>query len=221
MNKHCYNPQLFHFDLTHWGRDEMNNISQTTFSNVFSSLMKMLEFRFKFHWSLFTRVQLTIFQLWIQIMAWRRWGDKPLIEPMMVSLPTHICVARPQWVKTWNTKTTNIIKLYTWDIRPTEVMGRDPWPVILPNSSVWRRTANFINIIVDLLFKKNACEKIHTAKSMSISNHGIRCTRENHSLGGTQYMISSGHASYPIDIPTCTRLGQCSILMPSHVKHKL
>ena len=33
-----------------------------------------------------------------QIMAWRRPGDKPLSEPMMVILQTHICVARPQWV---------------------------------------------------------------------------------------------------------------------------
>ena len=31
-------------------------------------------------------------------MAWRRSGDKPLSEPMMISLPTHICVTRPQWV---------------------------------------------------------------------------------------------------------------------------
>ena len=34
----------------------------------------------------------------IQIMAWSRPGDKPLSEPMMVSLLTHICVTRPQWV---------------------------------------------------------------------------------------------------------------------------
>ena len=34
----------------------------------------------------------------VQIMAWRRSGDKPLSEPMTVSLPTHICVTRPQWV---------------------------------------------------------------------------------------------------------------------------
>ena len=33
-------------------------------------------------------------------MAWRRSGDKPLSEPMMVNLLTHICVTRPQWVKT-------------------------------------------------------------------------------------------------------------------------
>ena len=31
----------------------------------------------------------------VQIMAWRRPGDKPLSEPLVVSLPTHICVARP------------------------------------------------------------------------------------------------------------------------------
>ena len=31
-------------------------------------------------------------------MAWRWSGDKPLSEPMMVRLPTHICVTRPQWV---------------------------------------------------------------------------------------------------------------------------
>ena len=31
-------------------------------------------------------------------MAWRRPGDKPLSEPMMVILLTHICVTRPQWV---------------------------------------------------------------------------------------------------------------------------
>ena len=35
----------------------------------------------------------------IQIMAWRRTGDKPLSETMMVRLLTHICVTRPQWVK--------------------------------------------------------------------------------------------------------------------------
>ena len=32
----------------------------------------------------------------VQMMAWRRPGDKPLSEPMMVGLLTHICVTRPQ-----------------------------------------------------------------------------------------------------------------------------
>ena len=44
----------------------------------------------------------------VQIMAWRRSGDKPLSEPIMVSLLAHICVTRPQWVK--------IVWLWNWDI---------------------------------------------------------------------------------------------------------
>ena len=51
--------------LTHWGRDKMADIFQTTFSSAFS-WMKMFEFRLKFHWSLFLRVQLTIFQHWFR-----------------------------------------------------------------------------------------------------------------------------------------------------------
>ena len=38
----------------------------------------------------------------VQIMAWRRPGDKPLSEAMMVSLPTHICVTWSQWVNRYN-----------------------------------------------------------------------------------------------------------------------
>ena len=35
----------------------------------------------------------------VQIMAWRRPGDKPLSEPITVRVPTQICVTRPQWIK--------------------------------------------------------------------------------------------------------------------------
>ena len=34
----------------------------------------------------------------VQMMAWRRRGDKPLSGQMIISLLTHICVTRPQWV---------------------------------------------------------------------------------------------------------------------------
>ena len=40
--------------LTHWGRDEIDAISQTTFANAFS-WMKMYWFRVKFHWNYFPR----------------------------------------------------------------------------------------------------------------------------------------------------------------------
>ena len=41
----------------------------------------------------------------VQIMAWSRSGDKPLSEPMMVCLLTHICITRPQWVKVYKRMT--------------------------------------------------------------------------------------------------------------------
>ena len=46
----------------------------------------------------------------VQIMAWRRPGDKPLSEPMMVSLLTQICVTRPQWVNILKTSSRPINK---------------------------------------------------------------------------------------------------------------
>ena len=55
---------IFNF-LSHWGQDEMATILQTTLSNAFS-WMKMLEFRLRFHWILFLRVQLTIFEHWFR-----------------------------------------------------------------------------------------------------------------------------------------------------------
>ena len=56
-----------HYDVIvmHWGRDEIDAILQTTFSNVFS-WMKMYEFRLKFQWSLFLRVQLITFRCWVR-----------------------------------------------------------------------------------------------------------------------------------------------------------
>ena len=51
--------------LTHWGRDNMAAIFQTTFSNAFS-WMKMYKFRLRFHWSFFPGFQLTIFQHWFR-----------------------------------------------------------------------------------------------------------------------------------------------------------
>ena len=76
----------------------MDAILQTIFGSAFS-WMKMFEFRIRFHRSLFLRVQLKNNNpALVQVMAWHRAGDKPLSEPMMVSLPTHICVTRTQWV---------------------------------------------------------------------------------------------------------------------------
>ena len=45
----------------------------------------------------------------VQIMAWRRPGDKPLSGTMMVSLLTHICVTRPQWVNFYFIDITTVL----------------------------------------------------------------------------------------------------------------
>ena len=51
--------------LTHFPLHKMAAISQTTFSHAFSWI-KSFVFWFKFHWSLFLRVQLTISQHWFR-----------------------------------------------------------------------------------------------------------------------------------------------------------
>ena len=47
------------------------------------------------------KVQVNHIPALVQIMAWRRPDDKPLSEPMLASLPTHISVTRPEWVKSY------------------------------------------------------------------------------------------------------------------------
>ena len=75
----------------------MDNISQTTFSNAFSS-MKMFEFKISLKFV--PKGPINNIPALLQKMAWRRPGDKPLSEPMMDSLPTIMCVTQPQWVNT-------------------------------------------------------------------------------------------------------------------------
>ena len=53
----------------------------------------------------------------VQVMAWRRPGDKPLSGPMMVRLPTNICVTRPQGVNS------------PWSCDDTCRHGTCPWLV--------------------------------------------------------------------------------------------
>ena len=82
--------------ISHWGRDNMATIYQTTFSTEFflnENVWILIKVSLKF----VPKVPINNIPGFVQIMAWRRPGDKPLSEPMMVSLLTHICVTRPQW----------------------------------------------------------------------------------------------------------------------------
>ena len=83
--------------VTHGGRDKIDAILQTTFSNAIS-WMKMFEFRLKFHWSLFLKVQLTIFQHWFRLWLDAEQATSHYLNQWWPSSTTHICVTRPQWV---------------------------------------------------------------------------------------------------------------------------
>ena len=79
----------------------MAAVLQTTFSNAFS-WMKIYEFWFNMSLKFLLKGPINKIPTLVQVMAWRRSGDKPLSEPMMIRLLTHICVSRPQWVKIAN-----------------------------------------------------------------------------------------------------------------------
>ena len=72
----------------------------------------------------------------VQIMAWRRPGDKPLSEPMMASLLTHICVTRPQWVNS----------LTSWD----DWINGWRWPVF--KMCVWCVSTNEFDKYICICF---------------------------------------------------------------------
>ena len=100
----------------------------------------------------------------VQIMAWRRSGDKPLSEPMMVSLPMHICVTRPQWVKVMNrcSQTTSHYMSQCW---PRSSM------LYIIIKSQWVKD-NFFSIVYDEIWYRlsfSANERIHYVMPSLIS----------------------------------------------------
>ena len=84
------------FASTYWGRDKMVAISKR-FSNAFSNF------------------PLNNLPALVQMMAWRRSGDKPLSEPIMVNLLTHIYVRRPQCVKP-SMYTFIVFRIIAWSV---------------------------------------------------------------------------------------------------------
>ena len=75
--------------LTHWGQDKMVAIFQTTSSNVFP-WMKMYRF--------VRKGPINNIPSFVLTMARRRPDDKPLSEPMMITVLTHIWVTWPQCI---------------------------------------------------------------------------------------------------------------------------
>ena len=70
--------------------------------NIFKCILlngKMHEFHLRFHWRLSLRFWINNIPALVQIMAWGRSGDKPLSEPMIINLLSHVRITCAQWVK--------------------------------------------------------------------------------------------------------------------------
>ena len=92
----CLGTWMLSAHLTHWGKGKMDAILQMTFSNAFP-WMKIYEFfLLKTSQDFVPWIRINNIPVLVQIMAWHWPGAKPLSEPMMVSLLTHICVTRAQ-----------------------------------------------------------------------------------------------------------------------------
>ena len=80
-------------------RQNGHHFTDDTFNRIFvnENVRISIEFSLKF----VPKGSINNIPALVQIMAWCRPGDKPkpLSEPVMVDLLTHICVTRPQWVK--------------------------------------------------------------------------------------------------------------------------
>ena len=96
-------------------RQNGRHFADDTFKPIF--LKENIRNTIKISLKFVPRVPINNIPALVQIMAWRRSGNKSLSEPMMVSLLTHICVTRPQWVNTvlcWATNFTFSI----WTCKP-------------------------------------------------------------------------------------------------------
>ena len=89
-NKRALNPLRPRQNGRHFADDTLNSIFLN--ENVIISIEISLKFA--------PKSPIDKIPSLVHIMAWHRPGDKPISEPMMVSLLTHTCVTRPQWVNT-------------------------------------------------------------------------------------------------------------------------
>ena len=80
---------------TLWPRQNGRHFADNTFKRIF---LKNVRISIKISLNFVQKSPINNKPALFQIMAWRRPGDKPLSEAIIVSLLAHICVARPRWV---------------------------------------------------------------------------------------------------------------------------
>ena len=87
---------IYHVILIYWDSDKIAAFFQTTFKKIFLNENVWISMRISLKFV--PRGPINKIPALFQIMVWCWPGDKPLSEPMRVSLPMHICVTWPQWV---------------------------------------------------------------------------------------------------------------------------
>ena len=110
--------------LTHWGWGKMAAIFKCILLNENVTIWIKISLKFV------PEGPINNILAMVQLMAWHQTGDKPLSEPMMVRLPMHICVTRPQRVHN-NTR----IKTITTDYH---YLSWIHWPMIIFFSVLFR-----------------------------------------------------------------------------------
>ena len=129
--------------LTHRSRDKMAAIFLTTFPNAFL-WKKSFVFIIKLSLRFIRKCPINNIPALVQIMAWRRPGDKLLSEPMMVSLLTHICVTRPRCINSLNVYPWRVVRfcgdsriltlrifISTWSLQPIPAAAHDDVTALL------------------------------------------------------------------------------------------
>ena len=132
--------------LTHWDRDKMAVIlSDDIFKGIF--LNGNVRISIKILLKFVPKGLIYNIPALVQVMTWCRAGYKPLSEPMMVRLPMHICVTRPQWVNlviTWSNmiyiRVLNMTLLYDMTYNTIYDIIHD----MIWNKNISRHTTNTI-----------------------------------------------------------------------------
>ena len=93
----CYNLSICYINILRL-RQNGHHFAEDTFKCIF--LYENIRISIKISLKFVPKGPINNNPALVQIMAWHRSGDKPLSEAIMVSLMTHLCVTRPQWVIT-------------------------------------------------------------------------------------------------------------------------
>ena len=107
----------------------------------------------------------------IQIMAWRRPGDKPLSEPMMVSLLTHISVTRTHYQPYSNIGSDNGL-VPAWRQAPTLLMHTS---VLLTHISVIRPQRAKAKLYLRWLWIASGKVFSETCHGVTVMTDGSHC----------------------------------------------